>query len=63
MIDVFQKTSEIHRWNLGNIESKWIGQTNPYIQGSFDVNTGVQGSLFFDFIGMKESNKDKIEVF
>lgn len=62
LIDVFQKTSEIHRWNLGNIESKWIGQTNPYIQGSFDVNTGVQGSSFFDFAGMKESNKDKIEV-
>ncbi|MDC7125807.1 MAG: toxin-antitoxin system HicB family antitoxin [Spirochaetales bacterium] len=62
MIDVFQKTSEIHRWNLGNIESKWIGQVNPYIQGSFNVSTGIQESSFFDFTGIKQSNKDNIEV-
>lgn len=62
VLDVIQKTTEVHRWDLGNLEPNRILQSNPLIQGSFDINTGIQGNQFFNFPSGKKNKQDNVEV-
>lgn len=62
VLDVIKSTTEIHRWDLGKVESKWIGQSNPLSQGNLNVHTGIQTFPSFDYMGTKKVNKDNVEV-